>query len=442
MDSAPGNCILCPLTALRALQLALALRLPARQRALMPDAAESVRLLDRRKLSIAEPETDERMLQAACSACSSNDLLLYHTRDGASSRLQQVEPVDRSDASVSFPFNQPRDAAAAEAPNSRTGDFFQIAHCRRKLRAAWMHSADETASEPFGVAELSAAALFDFVGRGPDSGARLHYDMGGGTAVGISGKKLWVAVKSAEAEQQGLTSDLQRTTAPLQRHKLSSWLSCPSFCWFVMEAHTTLFMPNSDWLHATHPLDEELTAGQGSYNLLLPALPQQIISWLRVSKSQLAPWDTKNTKQQQHFAVFMLKLADRVQPHELSKRSAVIRGSYLQAIRQHRATLQQLLTSLSADHVLHPLVCAMLSTDDDSSTVSSPIASSVCVSAAAPFTASLADFDAFFQLFPTANLPSFRWTVDARNALQALLPPGSYTVDVAIRLIKKMCAAR
>jgi len=58
MDSAPGNCILCPLTALRALQLALALRLPARQRALVPDAAESVELLGRRKLSIAEPETD------------------------------------------------------------------------------------------------------------------------------------------------------------------------------------------------------------------------------------------------------------------------------------------------------------------------------------------------------------------------------------------------
>jgi len=356
-----------------------------------PTSEQSDVLLRHRKPTADEPATPELLQTAALGACADNELLLYHSRTAGQPMLQQPEAVTLT-SDTFLTHNNPKKAAAALSPDSRVGPYFQISLNLRKQHAPWMKGVDETVGQPFGESELCADALFAFNGRGPISESRLHYDNGGGVVFGIRGRKLWVAVNGAEAEQQGLTSEAQRFERKLdvQRHSLGSWLKCKSFCWFVMGPDVSLFLPNSDWLHATYPLDDQPTVSQGTYALLLPALPQQVISWLRQQKSLEGPFAADTNKSHRDtFAAFMLQLAQRVQPDKLAQRTAAVRESYAAALGKHRAELTKLLGGMSAGHVhvqlqLRSLVQAMLAAVDRIGSANAAAASAPAAVSAAP----------------------------------------------------------
>jgi len=113
-------------------------------------------------------------------------------------------------------------------------------------------------------ADLSAGTQWNFVSRRGMSS--LHIDTADGTSTQYVGDKLWVAVDAAEAELQGivpLPTDSMRD-APAGTFRLSAWLACPSFRWWVLNEGDTLFL-SRNYLHGVSCIGDGDSISTGNY---------------------------------------------------------------------------------------------------------------------------------------------------------------------------------
>jgi hypothetical protein len=128
------------------------------------------------------------------------------------------------------------------------------------------------------LADLSLSTQWNFFSRRAKS--CLHLDTADGTNTQVHGVKLWVVVRREEAAEHGivpLLSDPQRDD-PAGTHRMSDWLACESFQWFVMHEGDTLALPR-DRLHAVSCIGDVDAISTGNYCWLLgtPPLPHVVL---------------------------------------------------------------------------------------------------------------------------------------------------------------------
>jgi hypothetical protein len=128
------------------------------------------------------------------------------------------------------------------------------------------------------LADLSLGTQWNFFSRRAKS--CLHLDTADGTNTQIQGIKLWVVVRREEAVEHGivpLLSDPQRDDST-GTHRMSDWLACESFQWFVMHEGDTLALPR-DRLHAVRCIGDVDAISTGTYCWLAgtPSLPDDVL---------------------------------------------------------------------------------------------------------------------------------------------------------------------
>jgi hypothetical protein len=138
--------------------------------------------------------------------------------------------------------------------------------------------------------DLSSGTQFNFISRRAKSS--LHLDTADGTNTQWRGEKLWVMVDKEEAKQRGiveLLSDAMREN-PAGTHRMSAWLACQSFQWFVAHEGDTVVLPR-DKLHAVSCIGDGDAVSAGIYCWLLgtPDLPHGYLQPVRPRKRKQPP---------------------------------------------------------------------------------------------------------------------------------------------------------
>ena len=114
-------------------------------------------------------------------------------------------------------------------------------------------------------ADMSAGSQWNFISRRGMSS--LHLDSADGTNTQCLGNKLWVAVDAAEAKRHGivpLTTDSMRES-PAGTYRLSDWLACSSFRWWIMNEGDTLFLSRNH-VHGVSSIGDGDSISTGNYS--------------------------------------------------------------------------------------------------------------------------------------------------------------------------------